>query len=75
MQESMGLNMTRLQQLKERLKQLESFKATELAMPVAMRAESYIGDLNESIKSIKVQITHVERHGEDIEVMNGGKFI
>lgn len=65
----------RLKDLKERLSNMQSFKANEMALPKKQQSKSYIADLNETIKAVEASIGHLEKHGESIEVMNGGGFV
>lgn len=64
----------RLKDLNERLANMQAFKAAELKLPKAEQSANYIADLNESMKSCKVQIAHLTKNGDGIEVMNGGEF-
>lgn len=65
----------RLKDLNERLANMQAFKANELALPKEQQSANYIADLNESMKSCKVQISHIQKHGEKIEVINWGEFV
>lgn len=67
--------MSRLKDLHERIQSMEAFKAAELALPKDQRSQSYIADLNETIKICMVQIGYLQKHGDGIEVMNGGAFV
>lgn len=64
----------RLKDLHERIKNMEAFKAAELKLPKKERSQAYISDLNETIKSCMVQIGHLQKNGDSIEVINGGAF-
>lgn len=65
----------RLDNLKERLQNLKSFKANELKLPKEKQSANYIADLIESIKSCNKQIVDLVKNGDKIEVMNGGEFV